>query len=1263
MDVLTPTDQLQGFVKQYLQYGIIDETCEFEVIYGSHPMNNPLQKETFLKLLQYLRSNYEQISESNTLDVLTQYIKYNKKGLSNIRCSIEGTDSIKKLCKTNEIQDLSNVTFIKKTPYSDKIFMTTKFPSIKNEEYNVRVNIKRETTLDPSNFYVRNVIEEWNDSLKYFRYKKRFSFVTPDKLFRIDVTAVKSNDYNRELRQYNLYKDIKSSKILHNKETYELEIEYIGTTNGSIDTIVDHLDIQLQPKVTTTKGNIHSEVTFNEDLGVYLDKDNYPVDIDSEYTNEDVTNYIYSDNPFSGRDKYIGQEVVIDESFWKDSDQEDLQSKLLEGGKTLLYKGWLFKDSDVFGTKDIELFDKLGISETTPYIVTDIIEPFTEEELEGRINQIIVPQTYVTNISVNPFTESSITASDNDNPFSGQKGGGKKEPPSWIPKKHIIKQMTERQDKRSDAKVIQNILDSLNHHTYDLLTIIYDTRLLVSKQIQESVIDQYNQTVEQDKYRFIGPQPVSFSMNELVPENPHSVLQGYVVTEKADGDRAQLIIMKDHHGYLLTPKKKVIDTGLHFTNIEGIWIFDGEWITQNKNNQPIRLFMIFDVYWAADAASEGLSYPSPAYTYPWISKKKKDISRYSIIHDFKTTVIFESQVIDSIRIGFKQYLEGPKKLLKKKGSDIYSNLTGMGKMSKKILLIDKKGGYEYKIDGLIYLPMYLSVSAMNVGDNVTNIGMTWSINYKWKPPEENTIDFRVRTVKDGTRDKITSSVIDKKVQQCKEVMLSVSYDYRKDKEFDYCWKVLSEDYSTPKREILFNPENKKRSDIHLTNIITKNGKMICEKDHREIVDGMIIEMRYTFNDKNGLRWKPLRVRDDKIRPQASWVAKNIWKTITNPVTYEMITGQTDITKIQGDIQKQSKDEHYYVMDYAEDTDIMNPLRGAHNYIKNRLITDILSLDWKRPLSIMDTSIGRGGDIQKYLSSKNKIKFLFGLDISSDIQEAGRRYYTSKQNKPPALLIQYDTSKNIKDGSGFIGSEDKIDKNKTLLDILYQKNKKVPKEYKLVRDKLSGIANDKFDIISSQFSVHYYFKDKDTLDGYLRNLQENCRPRGYFIGTCYDGMKVYQTLQDNPIIEHKDEFGNMIYKLEKQYELDDFTYDAENIDKMYGQEINVYMSSIGQEITEYLVNFEFFKAIMEEYGFTLVKPPLRGKNSGLFNNDKHTIIDGFGSFAPILDSLEDMSKRDPRIKKFYSESVDIVKPENKFLYEISSFNNWFIFQKS
>ena len=118
----------------------------------------------------------------------------------------------------------------------------------------------------------------------------------------------------------------------------------------------------------------------------------------------------------------------------------------------------------------------------------------------------------------------------------------------------------------------------------------------------------------------MGPNPVSISLKNVRPENKNSIVEGYVVTEKIDGIRAQLIISYDKIGYLITPKKEVICTNAKFENCKGKWLFDGEYITKNRNGESIKLFMIFDVYYAGDGHSE---YPEHAYSYPWLSKKKK----------------------------------------------------------------------------------------------------------------------------------------------------------------------------------------------------------------------------------------------------------------------------------------------------------------------------------------------------------------------------------------------------------------------------------------------------------------------------------------------------------------------------------------------------------------------------------------------------------------------------------------------------------------
>ena len=843
---------------------------------------------------------------------------------------------------------------------------------------------------------------------------------------------------------------------------------------------------------------------------------------------------------------------------------------------------------------------------------------------------------------------------------------GSKNLPSWGPKSsHYL---------TKDNRFLDCVEFKLNELIGLLLSEIQETQLLMSKRKCDRILEDYKNLTEQssDHVKILGPQPVSMGLEMLNPDNPHNILKGYVVTEKADGVRAELFIDLDSEGYLITQKKEIIYTGLRFNNYKNT-ILDGEYITKDRDGKDIKLFMIFDIYYMDSG-----DYASHPYTYPWLNKKDMP-SRSIMLNDFQNKVYIHQSKIndirdgiynlrwskdekeirmkDTIRIGYKRYYEGPKKLIPdKENPSLYKNLGGIGKYCKKILDLDKKDNYEYNIDGLIFMPMNYPVSSSNAETVVDNIGVTWYQNYKWKPPEENTIDFRIEFVKEESnhKNKITSFTKHNKVIKCQQVKLYVGYDINKDFTTDFTWKVMG--YGGKKQnEILFNPPTEKDS-IHICNIPLTDDKLICLKDKTILQDRGIYEMRYEPKNPFGYQWIPLRNRDDKTRPNASFTADNVWKTIQYPVLEKYITGK-DLTEIDYTIEKEKSD--YYIEDSDSDADIS--LREFHNYVKDKLIRSITSLGNKN-ISILDTSIGRGGDLNKYLRSENKIDFLLGLDISNDINKCARRYYLVNE-KTKALFLQYDTSKSIKGGEGCVGEH--IERNKLIIDILYDRQRALPKELRPLVPKYKGLCKKGFDIISSQFSIHYYFKDELTLRTYIQNISENIKKGGYFIGTCLDGMKVFQRfkLGNNPKkIEMIDEFNNKVFSITKKYELDDFGYSKDKIEDLFGQKIDVYMNSIGQTITEYLVNFQMFIEIMKEYDLVLAKPEMKKDFKGFFDNPDYSYMDGLGGFERIINDFEGLYSRDLSLKQYFPESFRLIKENNKLLRELSGLNNWFIFQK-
>ena len=284
-----------------------------------------------------------------------------------------------------------------------------------------------------------------------------------------------------------------------------------------------------------------------------------------------------------------------------------------------------------------------------------------------------------------------------------------------------------------------------------------------------------------------------------------------------------------------------------------------------------------------------------------------------------------------------------------------------------------------------------------------------------------------------------------------------------------------------------------------------------------------------------------------------------------------------------------------------------------------------------------------------------------MDISSDINFAAKRYYL-KNSAPKAMFIQYDTGKSISNGEGCIG--DNIERDKSLIDILYSRQKKLPEELRKIVPRFKGLGKNKFNIISSQFTLHYYFKDELTLRNYIQNISENLVTGGYFIGTCYDGMKVFNLFNElkSDIFEMIDDFGNKVFSITKNYDIKDFTYQKDNTSKLIGNEIKVYMNSIGQEITEYLVNFEYLINLMKQYDLILYKPSINKDYKGIFDNDSLSYTDGFGGFELILNELDKLYSKDLSLKQFFPESFELLKDNNLKLKQLSSLNNWFIYQK-
>mgnify|MGYP005626728429 CR=1 FL=1 len=1256
----------------YIENAVSVKDVELECIFGSTHSKNPLTKKIFLSLIDKCRENYHVIEEDASLDIRNEF----RNNVSNIRCTITGLDAIKQFCRDDTLENIDddNITFLQKQYFKDTKNPGKKFSSLQDDNFNVRLNLKTEKPLMKGHRVISSFLSDFKVKRKHFRYKKRVSFLTIDKLFRIDLTVVKSTKYVRG--RYDFHKSFREANILKNYEEYEMEIEYVGwkgkVGNDEIDELYTHFNDFFMPGPgKETRGNVYDPLNLG--ISIY---ENQEEEIVEQEMNYEFDSPRYTDNTVVKDgdmvEKYksiIGKYVKIKDSYFNEV-SSDL--KLRDSLKDYYEKG-----VNLLIVKDLNEYEDSGI---------DAYVEFTNPI--GGYTGLTVPVKYLYNIPT--FSAEPSILYDDDDETSEKL-------PSRIP--------DEGEKEKTIKEIIRKVGHILENHVIDITKLIYNSDSIISYRLREEVIKKYKDFTEQRGRYFtlMVPQPVTLTVDYLKSNNPRSILRDYAVTEKADGERYQMIII-DHRGYLINSKQNVIDMNIYFENYENGWLFDGEYITKNKENQSIQLYKIFDIY--MDEISNGKIIPQPIHTYPFISRNLGDISRSSVMQKFFTTMKIKRVNKDnqSITISLKEYEYG---YLSKDGEDtnvkyeFSEDITGIFKATELILKREKEGYYNYRIDGLIYLPVRYSVRGSVEGLQSKNISGTWNYNFKWKPPEENTIDFLVKVKKRVEDSKVVESVIPmiemndgiKMTNDYKQIELYVGYDELEDETIDYCMLVMDgnkKKTGIQKEKIkLFNHNSEEDEKYNTSNIKLKNGKMVClNHEEDEIKDGYLVEMRFNKDANNGCYWEPLRVRSDKQNPQYFTVANNVWSTILEPITEGMIQGNYDIKSIVG--EEVGESGKYYVGDKETQYFASNGLRKLHNYIKSKLIIGICS-SFKKPIKIMDLSFGQGGDVQKYINNSFVCNLFVGIDISSNIGEACKRFYSVNQTTK-GVLFRADTSKNIRNGecSSIEGiTEKERIHTETMISIIYGENKPITKEYQSIRKRYNSLAVSGFDVISSQFSMHYYFASKEIFNGFLTNLRDNIKKGGYFIGTCYDGGEIFNHFKENndkmrkrwdadgedsddsddsddseQYEEYKefkfiDTLGNKVFSIEKKYEREEFVYDGGNEEDMFGNEIEVFMDSIGQPIVEYLVNFDFFTEVMKKNGFELVNP--KGTTTNLFHNKYYE--NNLGKFHKVIENLPEIQKTDEVFRKFYGEAFEMnVKYTNSPLNILSSFNNYFTFRK-
>ena len=632
---------------------------------------------------------------------------------------------------------------------------------------------------------------------------------------------------------------------------------------------------------------------------------------------------------------------------------------------------------------------------------------------------------------------------------------------------------------------------------------------IITKNESNDVINFYQKItgVSKNRNRLVYRKPVALTLNDICNE---SIAIGYLVTDKADGERCFAIVC-DGKVYLITDGMIVINTNISVSPINEGRIFDCELITKSDGKRVVLIF---------DCITSGLVN---------IEKEVNILNRLMIAEEFCNEIDGHKMKNEKVKNESDEekimsYYRKLNSIISKSTDFAFStkfkyvtygiNKSDIFKYAHMIYSYYNHNEMPYTLDGLIFHPIEQ--------DYETDIRLSKRKEYKWKPSEHNSIDFYVEIKKnsDGSDDIIVNN-IDDQMKTYKILYLYVGR-YSGDKYNKYSFD-LNDGCNYAMLEIKNNQ------------IVDELGNIINDK--------YIVEFSY-INDitiDSPKRWIPLRVRYDKMedmdRSKSNFgnnydTAVNNWDTIkVNILKLEDFNDlyrsyDTKLNYFRNRIYgiTESKEESKKNTYYTGDKDIAKSMKFFHNFIKSTLI-DVLCNEkhFDKQITVLDYGCGRGGDMSKYYHSN--VSLYVGVDINKHnlVIDGGAisRYESEKKKKgnkyPKMVFINASPSVplNVKDQMTFIKSIDKSDE-------------KLIKEY-LVK---------KYDRISCQFAIHYFLENDDTWSNFKLNVNNNLNDDGYLFFTCFDGRSVYNDLLSNDQIIEKytDENGieQILFKIEKHY---------------------------------------------------------------------------------------------------------------------------------
>ena len=780
--------------------------------------------------------------------------------------------------------------------------------------------------------------------------------------------------------------------------------------------------------------------------------------------------------------------------------------------------------------------------------------------------------------------------------------------------------------------------------------------ILIRKTQRDTVLAAYKQLTGSPLFR--GPSLLTLKKVNYIAERADKIANirdGYNVTDKADGLRCMGFVDAKGDLYLIDMSMNVYRTGLRRPELR-LSLVDGEWVTQTADDppKPMQQFLLFDILYAADKRDVSqFPFQPGAVPYRGATKaaaagpaaaaaeaKKKasatgapaaapepemeggappapqppENSRYFQLNAWleiwkkdsgPKVMVPGLTALTTLQVAGKKYEFG------RAGND------SIFRLAARVLAAARP----YYTDGLIFTP--------NADPLPRRPAATFYEQFKWKPPQDNTVDFLMVAQKEkgvaGNMDKISVGVKPGTEETVSYKTFQMFVAGRAENPRD----VILNKKPLPKREeaedreggykarpVVFTPKEfpDPKAAICKVEVVTDpdTGEVYAKTEHGgdPILNNTIVECAYDPSRPEEWRWVPIRVRTDKTERwqkkqirrtmNADVVAEDVWDSIHDPITRSMIsTGSQEplLSEIEAlgeeAVERATIARRYYERPVMRrDQHMARALKKFHTrWIKEQTLYRVgLSGENKY---LLDLACGVAGDLHVW--RRVGAKFVFGLDnASKNIIGTEDSAYTRYMNEAqklggmdfitPMLFAIADSSRSLTDGRA-----GKTEQEADIMRAVFGRTNPVAPEVLPAFVKEVGVGRLKTgaDCVSCMFALHYFFETAEKFNGFIRNVADTLKVGGYFIGCCFDGDKVFQLLKKEKtrVGMEKDKGGKegMLWKITRQYEEEDMPAG----DDAFGHAIDVEVATIGMEHREYLVPFKLFEEKMRLVGCELL----------------------------------------------------------------------------